>query len=134
MVQRAQAYQWALTRKQTLRGGGALEDGNLRPLEEGSKRNSAIVSDVVARETAQHGRGWGGERAGMSKGVDTKSNTWGAGALERGHGAPLEPLAQLGDAKGGVGTVDITIIIRVEAAEPVFTQAAKGSRGVSMAR
>ena len=25
------------------------------------------------------------------------------GALERGHGAPLEPLAQLGDALGGVG-------------------------------
>jgi len=134
MVQRAQACQWALTRKQTLWGGGALEDGNLRPLEEGSKRNSAIVSDVVARETAQHGRGWGGERAGMSTGVDTKSNTWGAGALERGHGAPLEPLAQLGDAQGGVGTADITIIILVEAAEPVFTQAAKGRRGVSMAR
>ena len=65
-------------------------------------------------------------------GVDTKSNTWGAGALERGHGAPLEPLAQLGDAQGGVGTADITIII--ESAEPVAIQAAKGRRGVSMAR
>ena len=127
MVQRAQACQWALTRKQTLWGGGALEDGNLRPLEEGSKRNSAIVSDVVARETAQHGRGWGGERAGMSTGVDTKSNTWGAGALERGHGAPLEPLAQLGDALGGVDAVAAP----VEATELVLGQADTRERGVS---
>ena len=68
----------------------------------------------------------------MSKGVDTKSNTRGGGAPERGHGAPLEPLAQLGDAQGGVGTLDIAIIILVEAAELVAIQAAKGRRGVSM--
>ena len=29
----------------------------------------------------------------------------GGGALERGHGAPLERLAQLGDALGGVGAL-----------------------------
>ena len=40
----------------------------------------------------------------MSMGADTKANTlWGGGALERGHGAPLEPLAQLCDALSGVG-------------------------------
>ena len=51
----------------------------------------------------------------------------GGGALQRGHGAPLEPLAQLGDALGGVGAV--TIII--EAVEPVVAQAAKGRRSVN---
>ena len=39
-------------------------------------------------------------------GADTKANTlWGRGALERGHGAPFEPLAQLGDSLRGVGTL-----------------------------
>jgi len=54
-------------------------------------------------------------------GADTKSNTWGAGAPERGHGAPLEALAQLGDAQGGVGTPDIAITIFDDAAELVAT-------------
>ena len=60
----------------------------------------------------------------VSMGADRKANTvWGGagGALERGHGAPLEPLAELGDALGGVGAV--TLII--EAAELVVIQAAK---------
>ena len=68
-------------------------------------------------------------------GADTKSNTRVAGAPERGHGASLEALAQLVNALGGVGTLDIAIIhikVRVEAAELVATQAAKGRRGVSM--
>ena len=65
-------------------------------------------------------------------GVDTKSNTRGGGAPERGHGAPLEPLAQLGDAQGGVGTVGIAMHIVIDAAELVAIQAAKGRRGVSM--
>ena len=56
-----------------------------------------------------------------------KQTLWGGGALERGHGAPLERLAQLGDALGGVGTV--TEII--EAAELVTGQAAKGRRSVN---
>ena len=68
-------------------------------------------------------------------GADTKSNARVAGAPERGHGASLEALAQLGDALRGVGTLDIATIhikVRVEAAELVATQAAKGKRGVSM--
>ena len=56
-----------------------------------------------------------------------KQTLWGGGALERGHGAPLEPLAELGDALGGVGAV--TLII--EAAELVTGQAAKGRRSVN---
>ena len=59
----------------------------------------------------------------MSAGADTKANAFGAaGALQRGHGAPLEPLAQLRDALGGVGAT----AARVEAAELVDGQTAMG--------
>ena len=72
----------------------------------------------------------------------TQNRTLGMAAPERGHLGPLEPLAQLADAQGGVGTLDngrgvrvsIFMDILVEAAEPVATQAAKGRRGVSMGR
>ena len=61
-------------------------------------------------------------------GVDTKANILGGGgALERGHGAPLEPLAQLGDALRGVGAAVATI----NAAEMVLGQAAKERRRVN---
>ena len=65
-------------------------------------------------------------------GVDRKANTRGGRggrALERGHGAPLEPLAQFGDAVGGVGALAFPI----EAADLIAGQAAKvGSVAVSM--
>ena len=54
-----------------------------------------------------------------------KRTLGGGGALERGHGAPLEPLAELGDAVGGVGA----IAKPVEAAELVRRQAAKVGGG-----
>ena len=54
-------------------------------------------------------------------GADTKANTRGGSALERGHGAPLEPLAELGDALGGVGA----FAPAGDAAEFVVGQAAK---------
>ena len=61
----------------------------------------------------------------MSTGADTKANTlWGGGAPERGHGTPLERLAQLGDALRGVGAPAIMI----NAAELVVVQAAKERR------
>ena len=47
--------QWAQTRKQTLWGGGALELGDLRLLDDGSERRGALVSDLVVADTAQHG-------------------------------------------------------------------------------
>ena len=50
------ACQWALTQKQTLRGGGALEVGDLRLIEDGSKRSDALVSDAVASETVSKGQ------------------------------------------------------------------------------
>ena len=56
----------------------------------------------------------------MSAGADIKANAFGAGgALERGHSAPLEPLAQLGDALRGV----CAVAILVEAAQRVVSQA-----------
>jgi hypothetical protein len=49
----------------------------------------------------------------------------GGGALERGDGAALEPLAQLGDALGGVGAAAFP----VKAAELVLSQAASKGEG-----
>ena len=69
-----------------------------------------------------------GERAGACQRALTQKQTlWAGGALERGHGAALERLAQLGDALGGVSAV--TQII--EATELVTDQAAKGRRSVN---
>ena len=54
--ERAGACQRALTRKQTLWGGGALEVGDLRLLEDGGECGGAFVSDVVQVETASKGQ------------------------------------------------------------------------------
>ena len=43
--------QRALTRKRTL-GGGALEIGDLRLVEDGSERGGALGSDAIKLETA----------------------------------------------------------------------------------
>ena len=45
------------TKANTSRGGGALEVGDLRLLEDGSERNGALGSDAVVQETAREG--WG---------------------------------------------------------------------------
>ena len=45
----------------------------------------------------------------MSAGADIKANTWGGSALERGHGTPLEPLAERSDALSGVLAVPIPV-------------------------
>ena len=63
----------------------------------------------------------------MSTGADTKANTPGGGALERGHCAALEALAQLSDALSGVSA----FAVEVDAAEMVFGQAATRRRGVN---
>ena len=62
----------------------------------------------------------------MSAGADTKANTTVGGALERGHRASLEPLAQLGDAFRGVGAV----AKHADAAELVVGQAATWEGGI----
>ena len=64
----------------------------------------------------------------MCQGALTRKQTLlGGGALERGHGASLEPLAQLGDDLRGVGAAALPI----NAAELVEAQAAEGRRGVN---
>ena len=55
----------------------------------------------------------------------TERRTLGGGALERGHGAPLENLAQLGDTLSGIGA----IAIPAEAAELVPLQTAQVGSG-----
>ena len=54
---RAQVCQGALTEDRTLSGGGALEVGDHRLLEDGSERRGALVSDAVVPDTARDG--WG---------------------------------------------------------------------------
>ena len=60
---RHQERQGALTQMRTLWGGGALEVGDHRLLEDGSERGGALVSDVVAYETASEGRSGTGDLA-----------------------------------------------------------------------
>ena len=59
-------FQRALTQKRTLSGGGALEVGDLRLLENGSERGGALVSDPIGPKTARDGWDGDGERVGMS--------------------------------------------------------------------
>ena len=53
---REQACQWALTRKQTLGGGGALQVGDVRLVEDGGERSNALDSDGVGSEAASKGQ------------------------------------------------------------------------------
>ena len=64
-------------------------------------------------------------------GADTKANTRVSSALERDHGATLEPLAELGDALGGVAITIAAGCRPVAAAELVAGQTAKGKRSVN---
>ena len=75
---RDQACQGALTQKQTFRGGGALEGGDLRLPEDGSERGGALSSDEILLETVNERRGEDGETEGVSRGADTKANAFGA--------------------------------------------------------
>ena len=80
--------QWALTIKRTLSGGGALEIGDLRLLEDCSERGGALVSDAIARDTARDGRGHS-ERAQVRAGAGTTANTGlSAGGLLEGQHTP----------------------------------------------
>ena len=85
-----QACQWALTQKRTLSGGGALQGGDLRLLEDGSKRRGALGSDAVVPDTARDG--WGhSERAGACQRALTEKRTLsGGGALKVGDHRLLE--------------------------------------------
>ena len=85
------------------RRAGCREEG------EGTK-----ARDVLAIDASRNVQGRERKCSQMCQRAFTERQTLG-GALERGHGAPLEPLAQLGDALRSVGALS-TII---EAAELV---------------
>ena len=118
-------------RKANSRGGGALEHRDSRLLEDGSERGGALGPDLVPKETARE-LVRGSERAGACQRALTEKQTLGrGGAPQRGHGAPLEPLAELGDAFHSVSPctlewVDATETVPVQAAQ------AKERRSVNM--
>ena len=96
--------------------------GDHRLLEDGGERRGALGSDAVVSETVRARGGVGMVRVGVSMGTDTNKRTLGGGgALERGHRASLERLAELGDALSGV----LAVTISVEATELVGGQAVK---------
>ena len=81
----------------------------------------------MKRVTVDTAKGEAG-RMQCQRALTRKRTLWGGGALERGHGAPLERLAQLGDAHCCV----VASALVVEAAEMVVHQAAKvGSDSVN---
>ena len=75
--ERVGACQWALTRKRTLWGGGVLEVGDLRLLEDGGERSGSLVSDVVVSETVSEGKDGNGERVGACQCPLTRKQTLG---------------------------------------------------------
>ena len=79
-------------------GGGALEVGDRRLLEDGSKRRDAIGSDAVVLDTVRDG--WGhSERAGPCQRALTLYRTvWGGGAPKGGDLRLLEDGSKRGGA------------------------------------
>ena len=92
-----------------------------------SERLLGLVGEVVVLETVHEEQSGCSEKASLSAGADKQASTWGVGAPQRGHGAPLEPLADLGDALRSVGAGPPQGVIT----KPVIVQAAMG-RVVSM--
>ena len=86
-----QACQWALTRKQTLLGGGALERGHGAPLEHLAQLGDALrgVGAVAVIDAAELVLGQTAKEGGVSTGADTKAN---AQELIREAGGLLERL------------------------------------------
>ena len=79
-------------------GGGALEVGDLRLLEDCSERGSALVSDAVVLDTARYGCG-GTVRAQVCQRALTERRTLsGGGALEVGDHRLLEDGCERGGA------------------------------------
>ena len=101
--ERAGACERALTQTRTPLGGGALEIGDLRLLEDGSERVGALVSDTVATDTARGVRGGYSARAGVSRGADTKGILLGGGAPQGGYLCLLED----GSERGGALVSDV---------------------------
>ena len=117
--------QWALTQKRTLGAAAHLSVEILVSLRTAASAE-APLSPILLSLTLRVRGGARMVREQRCQRAQTQKRTFGVATPERGHGAPLEPLAQLGEAQGGVGPLGIAIIILVEAAELVAVQAAKG--------
>ena len=103
--------------------GGLLQRAQRRvTLEALCESSSSFRTEMVPIETARTGTEV--EAEWCQRVLTRKRTLWGGGALERCHGAFLEPFTQLGDALCSVGATAETI----EAAELVEGQAAKGRR------
>ena len=85
---RAQVCQGALTERQTLGSGGALQRGHSASLEPLAQRNDALSGDnklariivvVPANTVATEPGGSKHSSAAVSMGADIKANTWGVG-------------------------------------------------------
>ena len=117
-------------RKTNTAGGGALQRGHRASLESLAQLGDALCSVGAQSKTVEAaelvvGQAAKLERSRVSTGADRNANTRGGGALKRSHSAPLEPLAQLGDAVSGV----LAVTIIVDTTEVVLRQAAKGGQG-----
>ena len=64
----------------------------------------------------------------MSAGADAKANTWGGGALERGHRALFEPLAQRSDPLSGGKEIVLIVVVPTNAVA-IETERAKDGAG-----
>ena len=116
-------------------GGGALQRGHSASLEPLAQRNEAlsvgnelvIIVVVPTNTVATEPGGSKHNSAAVQQcqwALTQRQTLWGGGALERGHSAPLERLANLSDALGGVGAGPP----ESDATERVVSQAAKGMR------
>ena len=120
-----------------VRGPGGVLELSQRSvaLETLGESGSSLGAKAVSPDPASMGAEAGAEAC--QRALTQKRTLGGGGALERGHGAPLEPLAQLGDALGGVGAGGVgavgvgAVAAIVDAAELVVAQAAKGRRSVN---
>ena len=106
----SQMCERALSRKQTLGGGSALDVGDLRLLENGSERRGAHVSDLILSETvSERWRGDAVREQACQRAVNAvigkvRAVFELACVLEAGEGVVvLQRLAQRVDALGGVG-------------------------------
>ena len=64
--------------RESVRGRGVLELLDLRLFEDGGELGGALGSDLVRAETAKEGRSEDGQKSGVSRGADTKANTFGS--------------------------------------------------------
>ena len=115
--------QRALTQGQTLRGVVAHSSSEIPVSLSTAASAEAPLAPISLRLTlrTRGGAGMVGEQA-CQWALTQRRTLRGGGALERGHSAPLERLANLSDALGGVGAGPEEI----DATERVFNQAAKG--------